>query len=126
MTILRRASATEGNGLEFILSDGTLDRHGTRINPAGWVLDNFRKNAIALFNHDRDSPIGTWESVRTEGGKLIGRLKLAARGTSARLDEIIGLVEQGILRATSVGFSVLEFGVAGKSNFDFEKQELLE
>lgn len=126
MKIIRRTSVTDGDGLEFVISDGSLDRHGTRINPNGWNLDNFKRNPIALFVHDSDFPIGKWENVRAESGKLIGTLKLAAKGTSARIDELISLVEQGILRAVSVGFRVLEFGVAGKSQFDFEKQELLE
>jgi hypothetical protein len=42
---------------------------------------------------------------RVEGGKLLGQLRLAAEGTSARIDEIIRLVRQGIIKAVSVGFS---------------------
>jgi len=64
--------------------------------------------------------------VRLEGDRVIGRLKLAAKGTSDRIDEVISLVEQGILRAVSVGFSVVEMGAKGKSSFDYEKQELHE
>lgn len=126
MALHYRASETTGRGLDFVLSDGSLDRHGTRINPAGWVLDNFLRNPIALFGHSGYFPIGTWANVRAEGGKLLGTLQLAARGTSTRVDEIISLVEQGILRAVSVGFSVIEEGQAGKSNYDYEKQELHE
>lgn len=121
-----RTTVSAGDGLDFVISDGTLDRHGTRINPNGWVLANFRKNPIALFIHSNSFPIGLWSNIRVENNQLIGTLKLAAKGTSARIDELISLVEQKILRAVSVGFNVLEFGVAGKSEFDFEKQELLE
>lgn len=126
MKVLHRTSVSAGEGMDFVVSDGTVDRHGTRINPAGWDLSNFKKNPIALFGHDSRFPIGTWSNIRTEGDKLVATLKLAARGTSDRINEIIGLVEQGILRATSVGFSVLKFGTAGKDQFDFMEQELLE
>lgn len=102
--IIRKTTSATGKGLEFILSDATVDRYGDVIEPAGWVLSNFKKNPIALFGHSASFPIGTWQDVRVEAGKLIGRLQLAARGTSARLDELISLVEQGILRAVSVGF----------------------
>lgn len=126
MEILHRTVVREGAGTEFVISDGSLDRHGTRINPAGWDLASFKRNPIALFGHSGGFPIGRWEDVRIEGRKLIGRLVLAADGTSARIDELRKLVEQGILRAVSVGFSVLEFGTPGKSEYDFEKQELHE
>ena len=122
----RRTSVTRGDGLDFVISDGSLDRHGTRINPKGWDLTSFKRNPIALFSHSSAFPIGTWENVRVEGDQLVGRLVLAAKGTSARIDELISLVEQGVLRAVSVGFSILEFGVPGKSQYDFDRQELLE
>lgn len=126
MSMLHRTSVSAGDGLDFVISDGSLDRHGTRINPAGWSLTAFRRNPVALFGHSGGFPIGRWEGVRTEGAKLIGRLVLAAEGTSARIDELRKLVEQGILRAVSVGFSVIEWGTPGKSEYDIEKQELHE
>lgn len=126
MTIQYRASVSAGDGMDFVISDGSLDRHGTRINPKGWELANFRRNPIALFGHSGGFPIGRWENVRVEGAKLVGRLVIAAEGTSARIDELRRLIEQGILRAVSVGFSVLEWGTPGKSDYDIEKQELNE
>lgn len=126
MKVLHRTSVSAGEGLDFVISDGSLDRHGTRINPKGWDLSNFKKNPIALFAHDSRFPIGTWSNLRVEGDKLLARLNLAAKGTSDRLNEIIGLIEQGVLRATSVGFNVIKFGTAGKDEFDYLEQELLE
>jgi HK97 family phage prohead protease len=106
--IVHKTVAGKGDGLEFVLSDATVDRYGDIVDPAGWVLASFRKNPIALFGHSGSFPIGTWSHVRVEGERLIARLSLAAKGTSARLDEIISLVEQGILRAVSVGFRPLK------------------
>lgn len=127
--IVRKAGAG-GDGLEFVLSDGSVDRYGDIVEPDGWVLTNFKKNPIALFGHDSRFPIGTWAELRVEGGKLIGRLKLAAKGTSSRLDELISLVEQGILRAVSVGFRPLDSDpVDPKQPWGaqrYKKQELLE
>jgi HK97 family phage prohead protease/HK97 family phage major capsid protein len=107
MTLIRKASPSTADisgALEFVLSDATVDRYGDSIVASGWDLTSFKKNPIALFAHSHDYPIGTWTNLRVEGEKLIGKLKLAERGTSARIDELIGLVEQGILRAVSVGF----------------------
>jgi HK97 family phage prohead protease len=109
MTVVRKVTVAQqaagGDVLEYVLSDGSLDRYGTVINPAGWDLTEFRKNPIAFFNHDKNFPIGQWDNVRVEGGRLMGHLRLAAEGTSARIDEIVRLIRQGILKAVSVGFS---------------------
>lgn len=124
--MLKRTTVTAGEGTEFVISDSSLDRHGTRINPKGWHLEAFKKNPIALFGHSSGFPVGRWEDVRVVGEKLVGRLVMAAEGTSDRIDELRRLIEQGILRAVSVGFSVVKYGTPGESKFDFEEQELLE
>jgi HK97 family phage major capsid protein/HK97 family phage prohead protease len=128
--IVHKTIAGDGGGLEFVLSDATVDRYGDIVDPAGWDLRNFKKNPIALFGHSSSFPIGTWADLRVEGGKLIGRLKLASKGTSARIDELISLVEQGILRAVSVGFRPMEAEPIDKGQpygaQRYKKQELLE
>ena len=108
-----------------MLSDGTVDRYGDTIEAKGWELDWFRKNPIALFGHNHDFPIGRWEDVRVEGDRLVAKLKLAAEGTSARIDEIRRLIEQGILKAVSVGFKAVESEPMGRG-IRFIRQELLE
>lgn len=130
MKVIHKVLASKGDGLEFVLSDATVDRYGDIVEPDGWDLKNFASNPIALFGHASSFPIGTWENVRVEGKKLIGRLKLAARGTSARLDELIGLVEQGVLRAVSVGFAPIEWEALDPKDpwggSRFIRQQLLE
>lgn len=130
MTIIHKVAASGGDGLEFVLSDATVDRYGDIVDPTGWVLNNFKKNPIALFGHSSSFPIGTWSNVRVEGKKLIAKLNFATKGTSARIDELISLVEQGILRAVSVGFRPLESEPIDKEKpyggQRYTKQELLE
>jgi HK97 family phage major capsid protein/HK97 family phage prohead protease len=127
--IFKTVAASDGS-LEFVLSDETVDRYGDIIEAAGWVLTNFRKNPIALFGHSSSFPIGTWSNIRVEGKRLIAKLNLAQRGTSARIDELISLVEQGILRAVSVGFRPLDSEPLDENRpygpQRYKKQELLE
>lgn len=129
MTIIHKEVA-ERDGLDFVLSDDTLDRYGDVIDAQGWDLRNFKKNPIALFGHSGSFPIGNWTNIRVEGNKLIATLKLASKGTSDRIDELINLVEQGILRAVSVGFRPLESEpIDPKKPYGgqlYTKQELLE
>lgn len=126
MSIIRKEVASNGDGLEFVLSDDTVDRYGDIVDPTGWDLKWFKKNPIALFGHSSSFPIGTWDNIRVEAGKLMATLQFAAAGTSARIDELRSLVEQGILRAVSVGFRPLEYDQIKGGGLRYTKQELLE
>ena len=110
-----------------MLSDESVDRLGDIVEASGWDCKTFEKNPIALFNHDKNMPIGRWSNLRVEKGSLRGRLDLANAGTSARVDEIRSLVEQGILRAVSVGFMPLKHvGMEKGHGRRYQQQELLE
>ena len=111
--------------LEFIMSDESADRVGDVIVAKGWDLRDFKSNPVALWGHDHAKPIGTWENVRVQGKQLIGKLKLAAKGTSAEIDTIRALIEQRILKAVSVGFSPIEYEPMEKG-YKFTKQALHE
>lgn len=108
MKMIRKTAAARGEGMEFVLSDATVDRYGDSIDPTGWELDQFRRNPIALFNHNSNMPIGKWRDIRVENDRLVAELDPAETGTSFRIDEILRLIEQDILRATSVGFRAIE------------------
>jgi HK97 family phage prohead protease/HK97 family phage major capsid protein len=127
MNTVRKTAATVAGGGEFVLSDETRDRYGDIVEAAGWELRAFKRNPIALFGHDSSFPIGIWRNVRVEGKRLLGRLEFAAAGTSARIDELRSLVEQGVLKAVSVGFRVLAEPVPIEPRgLRFTKHELLE
>jgi HK97 family phage major capsid protein/HK97 family phage prohead protease len=103
--VIYKTHASSGeNGMEFVLSDATPDRFGDVIDADGWDLVNFRRNPIALFNHDSNFPVGRWENLKVIDGELRGQLRMAPPGTSPRIDEIRRLVDAGILKAVSVGF----------------------
>src|SRR5215207_8353769 len=124
----RDAKKIPTSGFDYVLSDDSVDRHGTVLSPDGWDLNYFRKNNVAFFNHNNSFPIGTWENIRVEGKRLLARLKLAEEGTSDRIDEIIRLVRQGILKAASVGFKPRSRPERQRSDgpLVYKTQELLE
>ena len=131
MNIVRKVHAERRDGNTFVLSDETVDRVGDIILADGWQLDDFRKNPIALFGHRGDLPIGTWKNLRIEKKTLLGEFEPAPKGVSERADEINGLIEVGVLKATSVGFQPIERKVRrDKDNeylgLTFTKQVLVE
>lgn len=127
MSIIHKAGAgrvSEGN--RFVLSDATIDRYGDVVEPDGWELTNFRQNPIALFNHKPDQVVGRWANVRVANNQLVGDFEPATPGTSRLADEVRSLIDQGILRATSVGFRAIEQEPIKKGGTRFKQQELLE
>jgi HK97 family phage prohead protease len=107
--ILKAGTQSAADPFEFVLSDETVDRVGDVIRADGWDLASFKKNPIALFGHDHDKVIGVWKNVRVVGKQLMGKLELAAEGTSEFIDTTRRLIEQRILKAVSVGFRVKEY-----------------
>jgi len=128
--IVKAGTQSAGDPFTFVMSSEAVDRTGDIIRQAGWQLDQFQKNPVALFGHDHSFPIGSWKNVRVEGKQLMGDLTLAAKGTSQRIDEIRALIEQRILKAVSVGFRVLDYTPLEKSDpfgaWDIKKSELME
>ena len=116
---------SEKSATTFVMSNASVDRMGDTIDPMGWDLNNFKKNPIALFNHNYDLIIGKWNNIRVEDGNLIGDLELAEAGTSELVDTVRSLVDQRILSAVSVGFAATEYEY-GETGIDFKKQELME
>lgn len=94
---------------EFVMSDQSVDRDGDILMADGWDLSAFRKNPIALFSHSHRDIVGKWSNVRVEGKRLLGKLTLAAEGTSELVNTVRSLVEQRILKAVSVGFIPKDF-----------------
>src|SRR5689334_23230313 len=57
--IERAGGDDEKSPIRIRITSGTRDRERDSINPAGWQLDNFRKNPVVLFGHSyRDLPVG--------------------------------------------------------------------
>jgi len=121
---------------EFVMSDGSVDRMGDVIDPAGWDLSSFtagsKFNPIALFNHKPDMVVGSWSDVRVNGGQLIGKFNPLAPGTSELADSVRKMIEQDVLRAVSVGFEpkarepLNEKADKNYGPWRFTKQSLLE
>lgn len=111
-------------GLQAIASTSVEDRHGEVVAVDGWDLKNFKKNPVLQWAHNPyEMAIGTAKSVRLEGeGK---RRKLVFEPVFHEATELARaakkLVEDGILKAFSVGFRPLE--IDGNK---YLSQELLE
>lgn len=91
--------------LTFIGSNEFLDRDQERIKADGWELENYRKNPVILFAHDKRSPaIAKATRVSIEGGSLVFNVKFPNEGDYPFADTLYKLYKNDFMRATSVGF----------------------
>ena len=91
----------------FILSDETVNTYGFRLLTSGADLEQFRRNPVMYLNHnDWSMPIGRWDNIRVENGKILADPVFDTDDEKAR--EVAGKVERGFLRMASVGVRVVE------------------
>lgn len=97
----------------FVLLDETLNEYGFWIPLAGLDVEQFKKNPIMLWMHNRAwrgtedevLPIGRWDNVRVEGGKLLADAVFDDNDEFA--SKIGDKVENGFLKMASVGVRIM-------------------
>ena len=119
---------------EFIISNESIDRHGTVFKMDGWDLSVYERNPIVCYNHQSsgdnpDTIIGTSE-VFKDGADLIGRVIFEEDNPLA--EKIWRKINKGILKMASVGARVHDYRWGNTDEGEdsgtvyFTRQELLE
>lgn len=86
----------------FVLHDETINTYGFRMLTSGADLTEFRKNPIMLLNHnDWSLPIGRWENIRIENGKILADPVFDMKDPQGI--EVAGKVERDFVRMASIG-----------------------
>lgn len=127
--LLNDSKSTLGERCVRILaSDGSLDSHGTTINPNGWRLENYLKNPTILWMHNqRELPIGQAVSVAVTSRGLEIVVQFATAEENPFADYVYRLVKGGYIRSGSVGFYPLKWTIRENEDVvDFLEQELFE
>lgn len=97
-------------GIKFIVSDETLNSHGSVVLTSRINTAKFERNPIMLYMHERESGvIGRWENVHKEGKKLIAE---AVFDEDTELGaKVKKQVENGFLRSASIGIDIIKEAV---------------
>lgn len=87
---------------EFLISDESLNSYGFKVQTSGINLNQFKKNPIGYYNHDREAGvICKWEKLRIEGTKIYAT---PVFDLNDPLGAKIALkVENGFINAASIG-----------------------
>lgn len=110
--VIEKASKLKEGEIEFVVSTGTLDAHGERINVDGINLKDFKQNPVILWGHDGfNLPIATATKVWKEAGKLMARAKFILEDEFAA--KVYDYLVKGYLKAVSIGGMVEEWGADG-------------
>lgn len=98
----------EKGKLTFVLSDESVNSHGTWVKTSGIILERFKKNPVMLWSHDPVfPPIGKWENIRIEEDKLLADAVFDENDELAQIFK--RKVDQGLLKACSIGFYAKKF-----------------
>ncbi len=120
----------EDRTFEFIVSEGSIDAHGSILSPGGWDLNRFKKNGVFSYQHNLhgetnpDYVLGP-ATAYLEGNQLIGRATFETEDINPLAEKIYRKVRNGTLKAVSVGF------IGKRSHLEkdivvFDEMELLE
>ena len=127
------ADTETDKGYPWTLSTFDLDRYGERIDPNGWDFKAYMKNPIVEWAHRYDIPaIGKIETLAADEKGLHGVVIFNSKEYDAFGWSIGERVKNGVIRAGSVGFRVMEIEIPSKedskdgTSLIFRKQELLE
>jgi HK97 family phage prohead protease len=123
-----KALPDEERNAVIMASDESVDRSGDIIRSDGWILENFMKNGSVIYGHDKDKlPVAKPIEAKVADKQLMIKVKFADKGTSEWTDAVYSLVQQGILKGASVGFSSMEKEANKETGGRiFKKQELVE
>jgi len=121
------------NGFMWTLSTYDLDRYGERIDPLGWDYKRYMANPVVEWAHRYDIPaIGKMDGLMVDEEGLHGFVYFNDKDYDPFGWGIGERVKNGVIRAGSVGFRVVEIEIPSKeeskdgTTLIFRKQELLE
>lgn len=124
-----RVTKADGQRTTAVVSDSTTDRMGDRVDPDGWMLDNYRKNPVVLWSHSYEIlPVGKCESIAVVDGKLVATTRWEDH---PQAQQIAKLYATGTLSSFSVGFKPHAYKPIKNASGDvtgihFTRVELLE
>lgn len=127
--LLRVEKSPEGSTTKrtrFVASTAAPDRDGDTIDPAGWQLENYRKNPVFLWAHNYSRlPLGRADA-QIEGTQLVIDVEWDTADPFAA--EVQRKYAEGFLNAVSVGFAPIKAIPRGGDSFGlhFLEQDLLE
>ena len=94
--------------VRVICSTASVDRAGDIVVQDGIDLTNYKANPVVLWQHDGGTPVAKAVDIGVQNGQLMATCEFPPEGTSAKADEIYGLIKAGVVNGVSIGFNAVE------------------
>jgi HK97 family phage prohead protease len=101
--LFKAQDSGKGVVIEGWANKAVIDRGGDIIPKSAWNVENFKKNSIILFNHDKNFPIGKAVTIEARDEGLYVKAKISGSADPG-ISRIRDLIKEGVLNAFSVGF----------------------
>lgn len=101
--LFKAQDSGKGVVIEGWANKAVIDRGGDIIPKSAWNVENFKKNSIILFNHDKNFPIGKAVAIEARDEGLYVKAKISGSADPG-ISRIRDLIKEGVLNAFSVGF----------------------
>ena len=118
------------NNKRVRISNESLNSYGTRVLTAGMNIEQYNRNPVLLYMHERGQVIGIVKDLRVEGTEITGELEFdEATELSQRCKKQWAF---GSLKMVSVGIDILEMSeapehlVQGQTSPTITKSKLFE
>lgn len=111
--------------IEGWANKAVLDRGMDIIKKEAWMLDNYKKNPIMLFNHDTEKIVGKITACEARDEGLYVKCKMS-KSKDPMVQYVKDLVQEGILNSFSVGFNAMDEQKSMDGVNEITKAELYE
>ncbi len=117
-------------GKRVRISNSSLNSYGTRVLTSGLDIEQYSRNPVLLYMHQRGSVIGYVNDIRVEGDDVTGELMFD--GATELSERCKKQFEFGSLKMVSAGIEIKEFSedkellIAGQTSPTITRGKLLE
>lgn len=111
--------------IEGWANKAVVDRTGDIITKDAWQLDNYSKNPIILFSHDKNQPIGRAIVTEAKDEGLFVKAKIS-KSDAPEISKVRDLIKEGVLNAFSVGFDMKQSEKTADGYNEIKAAELFE
>lgn len=117
--------------IEGFANKAVIDRGNELIPGEEWNIENYKKNNVVLYQHGKDTrigtlPIGEVVKLKTDSNGLKVKARIIDPGDNSDFKFIHKLIRNGILKTFSVGFNPKDSEVDGEGVKILKGVELLE
>ena len=83
-----------------------MNSYGFRLLTSGVDMEQYQRNPVLLYMHERGKVIGTVENIAVEGQDLVGELVFDE--VTSKSKEVAAQWDKGSLRMVSAGLEIIE------------------